>query len=81
MLSRPALVEDVSNRDQFGSGPDRHDVQLTLELVDVDVAAAQMTHASVELERVAGVQHSSVVEAHHLAGLQSCLEASRRPVQ
>jgi len=79
--SRPALVEDMSDRDKLGSCLYRHNVQLTLELVDVDVAAAQVSHSAVELERVTGVQHSAVVKTDHFARLQSGLQPRGRLVQ
>ena len=81
MASRPALVEDVSDGDALGAGVDRQHVEATLELVDVDVAAAQVAHAAVELERVSGVHHAPVVEAGHVARPQARLESRRRRVE
>jgi len=59
----------------------QQDAQSTLELVDVDVAAAQVPLTAVELERVAPVQHAPVVEADQVARMQARLEAGRRGVQ
>jgi len=78
--SRPALVEDVSDWDVLQSRFDCKHVQSTLELVDVDVASAQMTHSAVELECVARVQHTPVVEARHVTRLKPSLEPRLRTV-
>jgi len=59
----------------------QQDAQSTLELVDVDVAAAQPALTAVELERTAPVQHAPVVEADQVARMKARLEASRRGVQ
>jgi len=79
--SRPALVEDVPDGHAVCAGVDGEHVEPALELVDVDVAAAQVSHAAVELERVSGVQYPAVVDARHVARLQPPLQPRRRPVE
>jgi hypothetical protein len=84
---RPTLVEhvsDVKNRRTVRVCCCRlrcENAQTTLEFVDVDVAALQVTTAAVGCEPMASVQHSTVVEADQVAGFQTLFDASWRPVE
>ena len=71
----------MSDRNTLSCSLYREHVESTLKIVDVDVTTTQMTHSTIELERVTGMQHSPVVETRHVARLQSRLQSRRRLVQ